>query len=127
MNSRRNKPRKTVCQFCGESFNDGRKLGGHIVRCKLNPKYDDIHQKLKIANQNKNFHWSEEDKKRMSEKRIKYLTEHPDKVPYKLNHSSKMSYPEKKYLKMLWNLPESLDGHIIIDMEFMHMILGFQT
>jgi very-short-patch-repair endonuclease len=101
MNSRRNKPHKTVCQFCGESFNDGRKLGGHMVRCKLNPKYNDIRQKLKIANQNKIFHWSEEDKKRISQTRIKYLIEHPDKVPYKLNHSSEMSYPEKIFKNAL--------------------------
>lgn len=101
MNARRNKPHKTVCQFCNKSFDDGRKLGGHIVRCELNPKYEDIRENLKTANQNKDFHWSEKDKKRMSEERIKYLTEHPDKVPYVLNHSSKMSYPEKIFKNAL--------------------------
>ena len=33
-------------------------------------------------------------KKLISEKRIKFLTENPDKVPYLINHSSKKSYPE---------------------------------
>lgn len=38
---------------------------------------------------------SEETKRKISEIRKKFLLEHPDKVPYKLNHSSKQSYPEK--------------------------------
>lgn len=33
-------------------------------------------------------------KDKISESRIKFLLEHPDQVPYLLNHSSKMSYPE---------------------------------
>jgi len=37
---------------------------------------------------------TEETKKKISEIRIKYLTEHPDKVPYIINHSSKRSWPE---------------------------------
>lgn len=40
---------------------------------------------------------SDETKKKISESRIKYLKENPDKVPYKLNHSSKESYPEKYF------------------------------
>lgn len=38
---------------------------------------------------------SQETKDKISKSRIKYLIENPDKVPYKLNHSSKESYPEK--------------------------------
>ena len=38
---------------------------------------------------------SEETKKKISDSRKKYLLEHPEKVPYKLNHSSKQSFPEK--------------------------------
>lgn len=38
---------------------------------------------------------SEETKKKISESRKKFLLEHPEKVPYKLNHSSKQSFPEK--------------------------------
>lgn len=40
---------------------------------------------------------SKETKKKISESRIKFLNENPDMVPYKLNHSSKMSYPEKRF------------------------------
>jgi very-short-patch-repair endonuclease/transposase-like protein len=38
---------------------------------------------------------NEETKKKISDYRIKYLTEHPDKVPYLINHSSKKSWPEQ--------------------------------
>lgn len=37
---------------------------------------------------------TEESKKKISEARLKFLTENPDKVPYKMNHSSKKSYLE---------------------------------
>jgi len=101
LNSRRNQPPKTKCIFCGEIFTDGRKLGGHMGHCKLNPKHDEIKKNMSVAAYNNNRHWSEEDKKRISEERIKYLTAHPDKVPYRLNHSSKMSYPEKLFKNAL--------------------------
>jgi very-short-patch-repair endonuclease len=46
---------------------------------------------------------SDEHKKKISESRIKYLKENPDKVPYKLNHYSKgYSYPEK-YFEDIFN------------------------
>lgn len=45
---------------------------------------------------------SEETKKRISERRKHYLGEHPEKVPYVLNHHSKGdSYPEQ-YFKMVF-------------------------
>lgn len=40
---------------------------------------------------------SEEIKKKISRSRIKYLMEHPDKVPYIINHSSKKSWPEQVF------------------------------
>jgi very-short-patch-repair endonuclease len=43
---------------------------------------------------------SEETKSKISEIRKKYLQENPDKVPYKLNHSSKESYPEKYFTEL---------------------------
>lgn len=44
---------------------------------------------------------SEETKKKISESRIKYLKENPDKVPYLLNHYSKgESYPEEYFDKI---------------------------
>lgn len=45
----------------------------------------------------KGKHWDEEHKKLFSEIRKKFLKEHPEKVPYLLNHSSKMLYPERYF------------------------------
>jgi very-short-patch-repair endonuclease/phage FluMu protein Com len=42
---------------------------------------------------------TEETKRKISEKRKQYLKNNPDKVPYKLNHSSKISYPEEYFLE----------------------------
>jgi very-short-patch-repair endonuclease len=46
---------------------------------------------------------SDEHKEKISKSRIKYLMENPDKVPYKLNHSSKESYPEKYFTQLFEN------------------------
>lgn len=54
-------------------------------------------QSTKLQLLNNPRHLSEETKKKISEGRIKYLLENPDKIPYKLNHSSKESYPEKYF------------------------------
>lgn len=43
---------------------------------------------------------SEETKEKLSIIRKKYLSENPDKVPYVINHSSKMSYPEKYFIDL---------------------------
>jgi len=43
----------------------------------------------------------QETKDRISKSRIEYLKKHPDKIPYRLNHSSKMSYPEKRFMESL--------------------------
>ena len=64
---------------------------------KLKEKY----KNKEIENGFKGHHWNEEDKKRISEQRKKYLSEHPDKVPYLLNHSSNISYPER-YFKIVF-------------------------
>ena len=49
------------------------------------------------------FH-SLETRKKISESRIKYLLENPDKIPYKLNHYSKgPSYPEIYWKQILDN------------------------
>lgn len=100
-NSRRNIPEKTTCKYCGVVFDSGRKLGGHMVHCKLNPNHDTILENNRLATLNRNFKWSDEDKKRISENRINYLNDNPDKVPYLLNHSSNMSYPEKIFKNAL--------------------------
>ncbi len=53
---------------------------------------------------------SEATKKKISEIRIAYLTAHPDKVPYLINHSSKQSYPEKLFQTALES--SKIDGWI---------------
>jgi very-short-patch-repair endonuclease/uncharacterized C2H2 Zn-finger protein len=50
---------------------------------------------------------TDDHKKKISDSRKLYLNEHPDQVPYLLNHSSKESYPEK-YFKCVFeseNIP----------------------
>lgn len=42
-----------------------------------------------------------ETKEKISKIRKEFLTKNPDKVPYKLNHSSKESYPEKLFRQQL--------------------------
>ena len=48
-------------------------------------------------------HRSEETKKKLSLAMKNYLKEHPDKVPYLLNHSSKESYPEQFFRNAFTN------------------------
>ena len=54
----------------------------------------------KIGHKNFPQKVSLETKKKISEGRIKYLVDNPDKVPYLLNHSSKESYPEKYFTEL---------------------------
>jgi very-short-patch-repair endonuclease/transposase-like protein len=57
---------------------------------------------MKLTNKLKPRIQSDETKKKISEARIKYLKDNPDKVPYKLNHYSKgTSYPEKYFDEIL--------------------------
>lgn len=44
---------------------------------------------------------SEDTKQKISKARKKYLSENPDKVPYLLNHSSRNSYPAKRFRRIL--------------------------
>lgn len=93
------------CNFCKKTFDSVPKYAGHISNCKLNPKYEEIKknksEKLSIIGKNKKH--SEETKKKLSEIRINFLKQNPDKVPYKLNHSSKESYPEKYFTELFEN------------------------
>lgn len=43
---------------------------------------------------------SDEHKQKISKSRKKYLEENPDKVPYLLNHSSKISVPEQYFIEV---------------------------
>lgn len=88
----------TVCKFCGFEESNYNKLGQHVSRCKLNPNYaiNDINFRKgglgRVV--------SDSTKKKISESRIKYLKDNPDKVPYLLNHSSSESYPEKYFSEL---------------------------
>ena len=57
----------------------------------------------KIQHPNKGKHVTEEQKQKISISRKKYLEENPDKVPYLLNHSSKISFPEQYFIDVFKN------------------------
>jgi very-short-patch-repair endonuclease len=81
-----------VCKYFNISQNliiSAKKLGLFISRSKS--------ESISISLRKTPRKHSEETKKKISEIRKKYLQENPDKVPYKLNHSSKESYPEKYF------------------------------
>jgi very-short-patch-repair endonuclease len=92
-----NSVRETLLKFniSGRKFYKGVKQGF----IKLRNKSDS--QKLSQSKTPRKH--SEETKKKISEIRKKYLQENPDKVPYKLNHSSKESYPEKYFTEVFRN------------------------
>lgn len=82
------------CPFCKKSWittNSG--YTNHVKSCEMNPN--------RVSGNWKGHHHTDEQKKKISESRKKYLEEHPDKVPFKLNHSSKESYPEKYFREWL--------------------------
>lgn len=76
------------------------KSGGNqfTARTKLNHSEE---TKLKIGASSKGRKHSEETKQKLSDIRKKYLEKNPDKVPYLLNHTSKISYPEQYFLECL--------------------------
>jgi very-short-patch-repair endonuclease len=57
----------------------------------------------KLAHIKKPRKLSSETKLKISDSRIKFLKENPDKVPYKLNHSSKESFPERYFSEVFEN------------------------
>lgn len=65
----------------------------------------------KVINHNKGITHTEEEKLRISKSRKRYLKEHPDKVPYLLNHSSKISYPEQYFINVFQNENIPLNYH----------------
>lgn len=70
-----------ICPFCGMTKDIILKCHAtlHENLCKKNPNHREI----------KGHKWSEEEKKLISEKRKKYLAEHPDKHPWKKNSKFK--------------------------------------
>lgn len=43
---------KFICKYCGKEFEKSSQLGGHIIRCKLNPKYEDNIKNCNNLNKN---------------------------------------------------------------------------
>ena len=99
---RKKKEGEYNCCYCNTSFENGSILGGHKSNCSLNPNAEK-NKKARIisAQKNKGTKLSEETKRKISESRIKYIQQNPDKAPYLMNHSSKMSYPEKRFKEAL--------------------------
>jgi very-short-patch-repair endonuclease len=106
-----------ICEFCGKVFDRKGTLGLHRIYCSENPdritpwnkgltadtdarvkargeRLKERYRTRQIKPSNLGRKHTEEEKKNLSIKRKKYIEEHPDKVPYLLNHSSKKSYPE---------------------------------
>lgn len=93
------------CRYCKSIFDSGLQLGGHVINCKSDPSYEEKrkNKSIKLSNIGKKRKLSIETKNKISKSRKKYLQENPDKVPYKLNHSSKESYPEKYFNELFIN------------------------
>lgn len=96
-----------------KDYNDGlsqrdicQKYNLHMATLYKAAKRGDIFFRSKkeaasIAKIRKPHRHSDETKLKISEIRRKYLQANPDKVPYRLNHSSKRSYPELCFEKAL--------------------------
>ena len=109
------KPKKEwKCKYCESSFKTRRLLQEHNKQNHFVGEHLNQFTKAKLlglpvpegTNKGKRGFWygkhlTEDQKKKISESRKKYLDEHPDKVPFKLNHSSKESYPEKYFREWL--------------------------
>jgi very-short-patch-repair endonuclease len=116
------------CKYCGRECKNKNSLTQHEIRCKSNPNgiivkpsygmlgkkgknqyikaketgieyiiSDEHRKKMSIISTGRKH--SEETKQKISEHRKKYLELNPDKIPYVLNHSSKISYPEQYFLE----------------------------
>lgn len=80
------------CEFCGLERNTTKEAATkHLKYCKGNPNRIEC----------PSHKHSEETKKRISESMKKHLEKHPDMAGFKLNHSSKESYPEKYFREWL--------------------------
>jgi very-short-patch-repair endonuclease len=87
------------CKYCGKVLSKGRAAGAHVVWCDKNPNV--VNTKAKLSKKAKEQKVSEETKKKISISRKKYLDEHPDQIPYLLNHASQKSPIEVVFEKYL--------------------------
>ena len=133
------------CKYCNKECKNSNSLKNHECRCKLNlnreytngmlgkkgnnqyskakelglpiPKMS-LESRKRISESSKKRKHSEETKKKLSEIRKKFLEENPDKVPYLLNHTSKISYPEQYFLNCFSNIQENF--------EFQHHVFRYK-
>ena len=120
------------CIFCDKEHSSSTSVKNHQLRCNKNPQRikitknlkgnggknqytkakelglpkpvlsEETIKKLRIASTGRRH--TQETKDRISNNRKKYLDENPEKIPYLLNHSSKVSYPEKYFIECFKDL-----------------------
>lgn len=89
------------CKYCGKEIDNRFKMTTHVTYCDLRPQELKDSHKEKLRLSSKGRITSNETKKKISESRKKYLLDHPDQVPYKLNHKHKETYPERYFKRIL--------------------------
>jgi len=122
-----------ICKYCSKECKNLRSLRCHERLCKSNPSraksnlgnyidkgHEGHNQYMKAkelslpipkgANTGKKGYWkgkhlTEEIKRKMSKTMKKKIAEGSFIVPYKRNHSSKVSYPEKYFMEVFKELP----------------------
>ena len=130
------------CKYCKKEYNNKKSLVQHEIRCKENPnkiytskswnngnrpawnngltkdtdeRLVKASKKLSKTTKGKPKHkQSEETKNKISKSMKKYLSENPDKVPYLVNHSSKISYPEEYFIDLFKTEDINLKYHLQI-------------
>lgn len=84
-------------------FGKTHQASNHFIKAKESGEkiFHSLETKEKLRERASKRRLTEEEKKKISEARKKYLLENPDKVPYRLNHSSKESYAELTFRNLL--------------------------
>lgn len=108
-----------VCMHCGRSLKTKNGLTNHERWCSCNPNQpterctldEKAKKKISLGLRNRaeklrdagiKITHTEETKKKISEARLRFLKENPDKAPYALNHYSRgESYPERYWKQIL--------------------------
>lgn len=133
-----------VCEFCGKEWKNKISLAQHKIRCPLNTgriSMDHLVLVRKRRGANGHAHYkkssrvyseetkeklrtnflhkrhSEETKVKISKSRVEYIANNPDKSPWLLSHSSKISFPEKYFI-------ECFSGNEFIS--FQHPVMSYR-
>lgn len=99
-----------ICEYCKREFTESQKYCGHKPWCDKKPQYLKDKMKKNLIKSVTGRKHSKESKEKISKSRKEYLNKNPDKVPYLLNHSSKKSWPEKRFEKVL--IENNVEGWI---------------